>query len=494
MRTSGSSLTLSGMLSDQGNCTKDFKGVSKIDVMDRTQCQYKSWDGTRICSEPVYQGSTGGFCIFHDPSKEKNLNQFRKKLATKLKREDYNFRGYYFPESVDFADHIFAKDVDLEEAIFSSTVNFSNCTFSKRVNFAGTTFYERANFLNTTFSGGAYFAGATFFGGGNFVGSTFSGGAYFAGATLFGGAYFSGTTFSGGAHFARTSFSGGAYFSGATFFDRAGFSKAAFSEEAEFMGATFSGDAHFLNAVFQKWARFEEARFSDVTDFVKVQFLGDASFWKAKFEKSVDFQMAAFTKNVSFLDTQFDGEINFEGSKFLKNRGEDAMSSALLEKSYRSVKNALSKRGDYTAAGQFYFREMEARRSQARKMGKMWLTLYNWVCGYGEKPQRVILTSLIVIVASAAVFLFNGIAITREPLQESVELDLNLLSIQLNMQLLRDFFDCLYYSAATFFHVGPTTATPAGTLSRITVAAEGVIGIFLIFLFAVVAARKMIHL
>jgi len=457
--------------------------------MARTQCQYKSWDGTRICPEAVWQGSAEGFCIFHDPSKEKNLTMFRKKLDRKLRREDYNFRGYYFPESVDFADHIFARDVDFEEAIFSSSANFGNCTFSARVNFAGTTFFDRANFLNTTFSGGAYFAGATFFGGGNFVGSAFSGGAYFAGATFFGGAFFSGTTFSGGAHFSRVSFSGGAYFSGATFFDRAGFARAAFSEEAEFMSSTFSGDAHFLNAIFHKWARFEESRFSDMTDFVRVEFLGDTSFWKTRFEKSVDFQMAVFSKNVSFLDTEFNDEINFEGSRFEKNRGEDAMASALLERSYRNVKNAFLQRGNYGSAGDFYYREMEARRSRSRRMNRFWMELYKWLCGYGERPQRIAFVSVGIILVSAAIFLFNGISLGGA--EQSV--DYSVLGLQPSWQLLREFGDCLYYSVITFIPVGGAAIVPTGYVSRITVAAEAFLGIFLIILFAIVTARKIIR-
>ena len=469
--------------------------------MARTQCQYKSWDGTRICRESVWQGSAEGFCIFHDPSKEKNINLFKRKLARKIKREDYNFRGYYFPESVDFADHVFAMDVDFEEAIFSSSTNFSNCTFSQRLNFAGTTFFDRANFLNTTFSGGAYFAGATFFGGGNFVGSTFSGGAYFAGATFFGGAFFSGTTFSGGAHFARVSFSGGAYFSGATFFDRAGFARAAFSEEAEFMGSTFSGDAHFLNATFHKWARFEESRFADVTDFVRVQFLGDTSFWKAQFENSTDFQMAVFAKNVSFLDTQFGGEINFEQSTFERNMGEDAMASALLERSYRNVKNAFLQRGNYAAAGNFYYREMEARRSRSKRMNRVWMEVYKWLCGYGEKPQRIALVSVAIIAMSALIFLFNGVVIPggRPPVEAerfvdyNIFVDYNSLTAQLGWQLLRDFLDCLYYSVVTFVPVGGELMIPVGYSCKITVAVEGFLGIFLIVLFAIVTARKMVR-
>ena len=458
--------------------------------MVRTRCQYKSWDGTQICHEAVWQGSAEGYCIFHDPSKEKNINLFQRKLTSKLKKEDYDFRGYYFPKDVDFADQIFAKDVDFEEAIFSSSTNFSNCTFSGRANFAGTTFFDRANFLNTTFSGGAYFAGATFFGGGNFVGSTFSGGAYFGGSTFFGGAYFSGTTFSGGAHFARVSFSGGAYFSGATFFNRAGFARASFSEEAEFMGTNFSGDAHFLSAAFHKWARFEESRFSDVTDFVRAQFLGDTSFWKAVFEKSVDFQMVVFAKNVSFLDTQFQGEMNFEGSRFEKNIGEDVSSSALLERSYRNVKNALLLKGEYGAAGEFYFREMEARRAQAKRGTRLLLGLYKWLSGYGEKPQQVIFVSASVILICAVIYLFNGIIFHQDP--QSL-IDHGLFSLRINWQLFRDFLDCLYYSAITFAPVGQTALEPAAYISKATTVTETFAGIFLIFLFAIVTTRKMIR-
>ncbi|MBU7033199.1 MAG: pentapeptide repeat-containing protein [Theionarchaea archaeon] len=463
--------------------------------MVRTQCQYKSWDGSQACNEPVWQGSTEGFCIFHDPTKEKNINVFKRKLTKKLKQEDYNFRGYYFPRNIDFGDHLFSRDVDFEEAIFSSSVNFSNCTFSGRVNFGGTTFFERANFLNTIFTGGAYFAGATFFGGGNFVGSTFSGGAYFAGATFFGGAYFSGTNFAKGAHFARVSFSGGAYFSNAHFSNRAGFSRAAFSEEAEFMGADFSGDAHFLNAAFHKWARFEEAKFLDITDFVHAQFLGDTSFWKSTFGKSVDFQMATFAKNVSFLDTHFEGDINFENTLFEKNEGENSMSSGLLERSYRNVKNALTVRGDYRTAGEFYYREMEARRSQEKRWSNLRMTLYKWLCGYGEQPHRVILISLAVILLSALIFMFNGIVISTDMGTHMNErlIDYGLLSLNPSWDILTDYIDCLYYSAVTFIPVGHSAIVPAGYISRTVIIVEGFMGIFLILLFAIVTARKILR-
>jgi uncharacterized protein YjbI with pentapeptide repeats len=364
------------------------------------------------------------------------------------------------------------------------------------VNFGGTTFFDRANFLNTIFSGGAYFAGATFFGGGNFVGSTFSGGAYFAGATFFGGAYFSGTNFTKGAHFARVSFSGGAYFSNAHFSNRAGFSRAAFSEEAEFMGAEFSGDAHFLNATFHKWARFEESKFLDVTDFVRAQFLGDTSFWKATFGKSVDFQMAAFTKNVSFLDTQFNGDINFEGSVFKKSEGENSMASGLLERSYRNVKNVLSLRGDYKTAGEFYYREMEAQQSQERGWRKLRMNLYKWLCGYGERPYRVILISLAVILICALIFMFNGIMIFSDMGSQTGGerlIDYGLFSLSLDWTIVTDFLDCLYYSAVTFVPVGHTAIMPAGYISKAVVIAEGFIGVFLILLFAIVIARKMLR-
>ena len=63
------------------------------------KCSY-TWSVWR-CPEPTWKGSKK-YCIFHDPSPEKDIELFKQKLKEKLDKKDYGFVGYCFPEEVNF--------------------------------------------------------------------------------------------------------------------------------------------------------------------------------------------------------------------------------------------------------------------------------------------------------------------------------------------------------------------------------------------------------
>jgi hypothetical protein len=97
----------------------------------------------------------------------------------------------------------------------------------------------------------------------------------------------------------------------------------------------------------------------------------------------------------------------------------------------------------------------------------------NLLCGYGEKPYRIILAALSAILLFAAAYWSFG---TIEPACRASALR---------------WYDYIYYSAITFTTVGYGDIIPkSGALSRLLAAAEAVCGVFVTGLFIFTLARK----
>ncbi len=381
------------------------------------KCAYtwEEWDEekqrytTKKCSGEIWK-KTQDFCIFHDPSPEKDPDLFEKKLKKKLKSKDYNFRGYYFLENIDFSNKNF------EKAAFFDGATFQNASFDN-------TIFNMVSFDKTTFHV-----------------ASFNG-------TAFQNASFNGAVFT------------------ITSFDKAAF------QNASFNGAILQG------------AYFEGANFEQV-----------ASFSGATFQQYISFRGASFSQ-MYFADTQINCYVKFEDNSFHNFLANKKSQNELLEQGYRYIKNLLNLQGDYAAAGEFHYIEMEAKRCRTRNLSCLWLILYKLLCGYGERPGRVIGASLVIILLGATLFFFCGI----EQFDESVYTTGKPRIIQYPFSIsgiksasLEDFGYCVYYSVITFTTLGYGDIHPLG-LSHVFAAIESFIGAFFIALFVVVFARKMIR-
>src|SRR5437899_1430746 len=84
------------------------------------------WDyATRtVCAEERFYREHEGrrYCVLHFPGKDK-VEDFEAAFLKKIRNEDFDFRGVYFPG-----------DLSLSREI-KSRVNFSEATFSGRVGF-----------------------------------------------------------------------------------------------------------------------------------------------------------------------------------------------------------------------------------------------------------------------------------------------------------------------------------------------------------------------
>ena len=150
----------------------------------------------------------------------------------------------------------------------------------------------------------------------------------------------------------------------------------------------------------------------------------------------------------------------------------------------RSIRKVAENQGLFETAGFFFHKEMIHRRLQMplfsaqRGLSK----LVDLFCGYGEKPARVVLFSILFIVFCALGYALGGVNFE----QQVIQLQLTN-SLKTNLQAL---VSSLYFSVVTFTTLGYGDITPvAGT--RALAAFEAFIGSFTSALFVVVFVKKM---
>jgi len=138
---------------------------------------------------------------------------------------------------------------------------------------------------------------------------------------------------------------------------------------------------------------------------------------------------------------------------------------------YRKLKIWYTNAGMYDVAGEFFFREMEAKRKAQSWKKEPHLKIWSWVmrllCGYGEKPERVVISAIVVVFGLAAAYYFWGSFSSSS------------------------FLDTLYYSVASFTALGYGNWAPQPTGWAKGMGAAEAVGVFMMALFLVTFIRKM---
>jgi hypothetical protein len=171
-------------------------------------------------------------------------------------------------------------------------------------------------------------------------------------------------------------------------------------------------------------------------------------------------------------------KLNFSGGQKIFDRpgiNESGILSA--EDSYRDLKAYFLSRGMYNDASWASFKEKTMERLILKKNGdfnyfpSLFMSL---VCGYGEKPYRIILTALFTIFFFAALFFSYGAIRPSNG-------DTGMLM----------WSDYIYYSTITFTTVGYGDIIPKSQpLYRFMASCEAFMGVFLTGLFIFTLARK----
>lgn len=176
-------------------------------------------------------------------------------------------------------------------------------------------------------------------------------------------------------------------------------------------------------------------------------------------------------------DAKFLTKRSFSDGRFFDNPRINEARLLSAEESYRDLKRYFISNGMYNDASWASFKEKTVERLVFKKK---WSPNYipsqfmNILCGYGEKPYRVIFSSLATILLFALIYLlFNAV---ESPMDSNY--------------ILR-WSDYIYYSAITFTTVGYGDFIPRPfSHFRLLAAGEAFIGTFLTGLFIFTLARK----
>jgi uncharacterized protein YjbI with pentapeptide repeats len=167
--------------------------------------------------------------------------------------------------------------------------------------------------------------------------------------------------------------------------------------------------------------------------------------------------------------------ITGEEQKSKKETDKDKKRELLKEAAsvYRNLKRWNTEQGVYDVAGEFFFREMTAKRKALKwrpnPFPRIWSKFVSFICGYGERPLRAIIWAASVIVGFAIIYF--AIGATWE---------------------LEAFVNYLYFSALSFTTLGYGSWLEIGNAWIKGVGVfESLIGIFTIALFLVTFVRKM---
>ncbi|MCC6350223.1 MAG: pentapeptide repeat-containing protein [Candidatus Eisenbacteria bacterium] len=222
-----------------------------------------------------------------------------------------------------------------------------------------------------------------------------------------------------------------------------------------------------------------EAAFCAATDLSGADLMG-AHLFGCDFEGSV-------LAGAEFWDAELDNGTRLDGvdwgrDHILATERKGLHSNA--ETAYRGLKQHRQDAGDYHAAGEFFYREMESiRRQLSWRRRLVWTIFFKSLCGYGERPTWTFRWALgVILVWGLVVFPLAGI---RNPDATRTVLTWPL--------TLRPFLDGLSLSLITFATLGYGNRYPTGAAGEYLAGCEALLGILLSSLFVVSFAKKVIR-
>ncbi|MDY6966696.1 MAG: ion channel [Halobacteriota archaeon] len=445
------------------------------------------------------------YCIFHLEDDNKDIKAFNSGIDEILNTEEevIHFNDFYFPPGTpDFYHKKFKQDVEFTGAKFCDGVNFVFSEFLKNADFQNARFYGKVAFFNEV---------------------KFKGYANFRDAIFCKSVYFRKSEFSEDVNRKSVGHKNADV--------EAIFDLVKFKERVSFREAKFFKNVSFEATDFLDYTYFEETEFHEHADFSKVKFDGITTFAPEKPEtpeksKTIDFRDAFFSENVKIeadlsecylydsniyrldlTDSKWPEEtkkwhIFSEGIKIWEET-EGELEYNDLVGIYRRLKQSHQRYGDHSTAGEFYYREMECKRRQMGFFQKQfWNIFYRGLCGYGERPFRVILASLGLILLFAVLYFFNGIMLVGAELSTDsiINYKLNFSNTSfsnmsfstIDYSMFKDFLWCCYTSVITFTTLGYGDVHPIGW-SRVVASVETILGIFMTALLIFVFGRKMLR-
>jgi len=267
----------------------------------------------------------------------------------------------------------------------------------------------------------------------------------------------------------------------------------------KWVGAHLEGahlmDAH-LDGVSLQYAHLERAYLNDAhleaailvnanlnDAFLPCAYLKGSILWHAYLERAylaqanldgADFRYAHLKEanlgEVIFSDNTRLEEVDW-GNYILEREMEGILDSAAA--TYLQLKTWYIKHGIYDVAGEFFFREMTVKRKSLKwwpnPLPRAWSKFISLICGYGERPLRVIGWAASVMFSLAFIYFFIG-----------------------SVWEWWAFWNSLYFSTVSFTALGyGSWVNTTNDWIRGIGAFESFVGVFSIALFLVTFTRKM---
>jgi len=435
------------------------------------------------CDRLTHENSK--YCIFHASAEEKTEKYFKRKLKeyiNKIKKEDgdYDFKEFIFVGDINFK-----KDLSV---ITFKNADFSGAIFKNNAVFTGTNFEKYTRFCEVTFKSGVYFSDLSFEGNADFRRVTFESIALFRdNVTFIGIASFDRATFKGNTYFEETTFKSNAQFIGAKF------KSEEFQHNPYFGGVDFEGNVNFVQATFPQ---------------------GKALYLSVKNRGIIEFSRTFLENVILLLDLEKGTLVNFNNTLLRNTEIErDQIENHILQEEnkefflakriYLNFKNNFHSIGRYDDESWAFKKEKDMERKSyfhLKSLHKwLWSCFLNAIYGYGEKPERVIVSAIAIIIIFA--FVFMNFGIDANPQLDTIpkynilkELFMGIrygdLLVRLKDISLEQIKNCLYFSTVTFTTLGLGDFLPVESWGRIFVGAEAFIGALMMALFIYTFARR----
>ena len=399
--------------------------------------------------EELFEWDGEKYCQFHLPIKSHDKLHYEEFNRLILARIDNaksdktvcHLDGTVFPGGLDLRTYSKEKnlpEISFQGAFFQSEimsngvnynglVNFENAIFNDTAFFEESKFKNQAIFAHVKFNQDVKFKKANFFEYSQFLGAVFNRKAEFNETFFWDDACFKTAIFKGIADFTSASFGKIMEFYDATFEDYAGFTSLCSTGETIFNLAKFEKGCYFT------FANICHAQFSN-THFVMRAFfrrtkINGASFQDCYVYDSLEFDQTDMTRVLLFnsplekmhfvdciwpkcdnINTVYDArKVDNRGYHVLENikdadNIDEVITIGKLQALFRTLKKKAKEEQDESLAGDWHFWEKdmqrqdcwekicdeESSRKERWSSRGMWLLLsvYRFLCGYGERPGR----------------------------------------------------------------------------------------------------------
>ncbi len=376
-----------------------------------------------VNNEDVKEYKGKHYCLFHLPTKDKDIQEFEKSFRDRLEEVEQNLAEIEkLPEEEQEKEKAKLR-YDFRYIWFPSFLNLSDYKFEVVANFRSATFSAFANFRSVIFSAFAFFNSVTFSASADFSSATFSAFANFSSATFSTSAYFNSTTFSYSAYFnsAKVEESSQIFFIRTSFQGISDFSQAIVKGYLYFeagIGEFFDGEWLDEKKTEPKKIERKTSVFENRLEFAHVgaEKPERITFNKVRLHPSwfinIDSRKFVFTDIAWENHKGRKSELNEELVALIERDFQEPHNFQLLTIAFRNLAANAEEFNRFEEASNFRKSASECERLERLNRRKTWMpefsihSLYGYLSGYGEKWGYAFGWLLFIWIAFAVIYYF----------------------------------------------------------------------------------------